>query len=97
MKIVRCGNETIQVSDSFFTEPVVYCPLCEHRVYAEYVDNGFGPYAVQAEPYHCENCGWIETGCPANSCKKCKTWDICQGRSRQGNQPPPKRTNPCKP
>lgn len=67
----------------FNVEPIAYCPVCSERVYAEYVDTGFGPYSVQADPYHCGACGWIETGCPADKCieGKCHSWEICQGRA----------------
>lgn len=41
-------------------EPSEECPVCRSRATAEFVDNGFGPYAVQASPFHCENCGWID-------------------------------------
>tara|TARA_B100000941_G_C28112403_1_gene353955 strand:- start:269 stop:433 length:165 start_codon:yes stop_codon:yes gene_type:complete len=41
-------------------EPEVYCPECGGRAEAEFVDNGFGPYAVQVSPYHCSTCGWLE-------------------------------------
>jgi len=46
--------------DIFTKEPVCYCPKCNTQVHAEFVDNGFGPYAIQCEPYHCTECGWIE-------------------------------------
>lgn len=42
------------------TEPTELCPKCREVCHADFVDNGFGPYAVQAGPYHCEKCGWIE-------------------------------------
>lgn len=46
--------------DIFMVEPVENCPKCGERMYAEFCDNGFGPYAVQISPYHCESCGHIE-------------------------------------
>lgn len=63
-------------------EPVFKCPKCNTGLHTEWVDNGFGPYAVQASPYVCE-CGWVETGCPAESCikEKCFSWLKCQGRA----------------
>lgn len=36
------------------------CPKCEHEMEAEFVDNGFGPYSIQASPYHCFECGYTE-------------------------------------
>lgn len=56
MKKNEVGGE-----DIFTKEPVEHCPNCENRVHAEFVDNGFGPYSVQAGPYHCDNCGWSES------------------------------------
>ena len=43
-------------------EPVEQCPECGHEVHASFVDNGFGPFAVQGGPYRCFECGWIERG-----------------------------------
>jgi hypothetical protein len=65
-----------------YYEPYAECPKCGKRVYAEYVDIGFGPFSQQADPYYCPSCGWIETGCPAEICDNCKSWNICKGRSR---------------
>jgi len=45
-------------------EPTEPCPKCNAVCHAEFCDNGFGPFAVQVGPYHCEDCGWIEQ----NSC-----------------------------
>jgi hypothetical protein len=47
--------------DLFMKEPTETCPDCGATCHAEFVDNGFGPYAVQASPFHCEECGWIQT------------------------------------
>ena len=52
-----------------YVEPIAYCPKCGARAYAEYCDNGFGPYSTQIDPYHCV-CGWVEIGCPADKCIK---------------------------
>lgn len=67
----------------FNKEPTENCPVCGKVCHAEWVDNGFGPYAVQASPYHCESCGWVETGCPAGKCIKhrCFSWEICKGKA----------------
>lgn len=46
--------------DIAMTEPTMQCPECNETCHADFVDNGFGPYAVQASPFHCENCGWIQ-------------------------------------
>ena len=42
-------------------EPVEKCPKCGGEARCDdWVDNGFGPYAVQNGPFHCE-CGWVES------------------------------------
>lgn len=46
--------------DIFTKEPTMACPYCKEIVYADWVDNGFGPYSVQTSPFHCDNCGWIQ-------------------------------------
>lgn len=65
--------------DNYFNiEPILPCPKCGKTAHAEWVDNGFGPYAVQAGPYHCE-CGWVEE-CPYKDpakCKQCISYDVC--------------------
>jgi len=38
----------------------IVCPKCGAIATAEHVDNGFGQYAVQVEPYHCSKCNWAE-------------------------------------
>lgn len=46
--------------DIFTTAPAApLCPVCDEPAEAEFIDNGFGPYAVQVGPYHCD-CGWAE-------------------------------------
>lgn len=55
------------------------CPVCGKEAYADFVDNGFGPFAVQAGPFNCE-CGWNEGGCGQKSrenCAKCTSERIC--------------------
>lgn len=66
--------------NTFSKEPEYKCPSCGTQLHTDWVDNGFGPYSVQASPYGCE-CGWHETGC--NECIKtrCFSWDKCQGRA----------------
>lgn len=70
-------------SNTFSTEPTINCPKCNSILHTDFVDNGFGPYAVQVSPYYCESCNWVETGCPADSCIKeqCFSWEKCQGKS----------------
>lgn len=41
-------------------KPSAPCPRCKTEMEADFVDNGFGPYAVQASPYHCPKCGYNE-------------------------------------
>lgn len=64
-------------------EPTMECPKCKATAYAQWVDNGFGPYAVQAGPYHCGRCGWVEGGCPAEVCigEKCQSFYYCKGKA----------------
>jgi hypothetical protein len=53
-------------------------------MYAEVVDVGFGEdYGVQAEPFHCEECGYVESGCMQEECQKghCLSWNYCRGKS----------------
>lgn len=61
-------------------EPVFNCPKCNEQLHTDWVDNGFGPYSVQASPYGCE-CGWHETGCKECIKEKCFSWEKCQGRA----------------
>ncbi len=61
-------------------EPIFHCPKCNEQLHTDWVDNGFGPYSVQASPYGCE-CGWWETGCKECIKEKCFSWGICQGRA----------------
>lgn len=42
----------------FNTEPEEQCLDCGQFMYTEWIDNGFGPFSVQVEPYHCTECGW---------------------------------------
>lgn len=46
----------------FWQEPLEECPYCNAECHADFVDNGFGPYAVQCGPYHCIECGASEIG-----------------------------------
>lgn len=66
--------------NTFSKEPEYKCPSCGTQLHTDWVDNGFGPYSIQASPYGCE-CGWHETGC--NECIKsrCFSWEKCQGRA----------------
>lgn len=68
-------------SNTFSSEPVFHCPGCNVQLHTEFVDNGFGPYSIQASPYHCEACGWSETGCDKCIMQKCYSWGSCQGRA----------------
>lgn len=61
-------------------EPEFLCPQCNTPLFTDWVDNGFGPYAVQASPYGCE-CGWHETGCQTCCKERCFSWGKCQGRA----------------
>jgi len=61
-------------------EPEFNCPKCGVELHTDWVDNGFGPYAIQASPYGCE-CGWHEKGCPDCSKEKCYSWEKCQGKA----------------
>ena len=71
---------------SGYTKPVAYCPNCGVEWEAEWVDIGFGPYSQQAGPYHCDNCGEVEKGCPAEKCDKnrCISYSYCQGKAMRG-------------
>jgi len=73
----------LDYSNLFYKKPVRLCDVCGEEAEAEFVDNGFGPYSVQAGPYNCFRCGWVETGCPAEKCikERCFSWDVCQGKS----------------
>jgi hypothetical protein len=68
------------IANTFNKEPVFNCPQCNEELYTDWVDNGFGPYSVQASPYGCE-CGWHETGCKECIREKCFSWAKCQGRA----------------
>ena len=68
-------------SNIFITEPLFKCPSCGILLHTDWVDNGFGPYSVQASPYGCESCGWHETGCETCSKEKCFSWEKCKGRA----------------
>lgn len=68
------------IANTFTKEPVFNCPQCNEELYTDWVDNGFGPYSVQASPYGCE-CGWHETGCKECVKEKCFSWGKCQGRA----------------
>jgi hypothetical protein len=43
------------------TEPTEIYPKCGETTHAEFVDNGFGPHAVQVSPFHCKACGWTDS------------------------------------
>jgi predicted RNA-binding Zn-ribbon protein involved in translation (DUF1610 family) len=68
------------IANTFNKEPEFKCPSCGELLYTDWVDNGFGPYSVQASPYGCE-CGWHETGCKECIKEKCFSWANCQGRA----------------
>lgn len=65
----------------FNEEPKEQCPLCHDEARAIFVDNGFGPYSVQAGPYECTTCNWVEDGCKQDVCikEKCISWEVCRG------------------
>ena len=66
-------------------EPIEKCPDCGANMRAEWVDIGFGPYSCQAGPFHCEECGYVQGGCPADECAKdkCTAWWYCKGKSKE--------------
>lgn len=68
----------------FNKEPEFSCPECGAELHTDWVDNGFGPYSIQASPYNCE-CGWSEKGC--NECigDRCFSWDRCSGKALISN------------
>jgi hypothetical protein len=72
---------------SFFVEPHGVCEVCGKPTDADFVDNGFGPYASQVDPWHCTHCGWVEDGCPTSLedakdiCPHCTAWDYCHGKA----------------
>lgn len=68
------------IANTFTKEPVFNCPQCNAELHTDWVDNGFGPYSVQASPYGCE-CGWHETGCSECIKERCFSWNKCQGRA----------------
>ncbi len=53
---------TSNYQNLFSVEPTESCPYCGETCHADFVDNGFGPYAVQCGPYHCDGCGASEVG-----------------------------------
>ena len=55
------------------------CLVCGKTATAEQVDVGIG--LMQAGPFHCVHCGWVEGGCPAEECGNCISWEYCQGKS----------------
>ena len=59
----------------------IQCPECGTNCFTEWVDVGIG--FVQADPFHCELCGWVEGGCPAYEClkSKCHSWEFCKGKA----------------
>lgn len=74
-------NSMDKYSSTFTSEPEFKCPGCGIQLHTEWVDNGFGPYSIQASPYHCEACGWSEIGCERCPRERCFSWGRCQGRS----------------
>jgi hypothetical protein len=68
------------IANTCRVEPEFNCPSCGTELHTDWVDNGFGPYSVQASPYGCE-CGWHETGCKECIKEKCFSWVNCQGRA----------------
>jgi hypothetical protein len=68
------------IANTFNKEPVFNCPQCNAKLFTDWVDNGFGPYSVQASPYGCE-CGWHETGCKECIKERCFSWSKCQGHA----------------
>lgn len=66
--------------NTFTKEPEFKCPSCDTKLHTDWVDNGFGPYSVQASPYGCE-CGWHETGCVECGKERCFSWIKCQGKA----------------
>lgn len=74
------GKYMNSIANTFTKEPVFNCPQCNAELHTDWVDNGFGPYSVQASPYGCE-CGWHETGCKECIKEKCFSWARCQGRA----------------
>lgn len=77
MKTITC----MDYSNVFNKEPEFNCPVCNAKLYTDWVDNGFGAYSVQASPYACEDCGWHEKGCDACIEEKCFSWLKCKGRA----------------
>lgn len=69
------------------TEPNFNCPSCNSELHTNWVDNGFGPFAVQVSPYICD-CGWSEKGCKECIEDKCSAWSTCQGRALITEQKP---------
>jgi len=68
-------------ANTFIKEPEFKCPNCKSELHTEWVDNGFGPYSVQASPYHCEECGWSEIGCTSCGTVQCFSWNKCMGNA----------------
>lgn len=69
--------------DICMVEQTEKCPRCGSVCHAEWVDIGFGPFSCQAGPFHCENCGWVESGCPQEGClpEKCISYNYCKGKA----------------
>jgi hypothetical protein len=65
----------------FDKEPEFNCPICNAPLQTDWVDNGFGPFAVQASPYACNVCNWSEKGCTECIYEKCFSWERCRGRA----------------
>lgn len=64
-------------------EPKLECPVCGNDTHADWVDIGFGPFSQQAGPRFCVSCGWVEPGCPSETClrTRCVSWEYCGGKS----------------
>lgn len=73
-------------SNLFNKEPEFNCPKCGTALYTDWVDNGFGTYAIQVSPYGCECCGWHEQGCTECIKERCFSWNKCGGRALINSQ-----------
>jgi len=78
---------------SYADYKAIPCPNCGEKCYTEWVDVGVGK--IQADPYHCEYCGWVEVGCPAEKCSHiCQSYDFCKGKAKgDGNSDIPPELN----
>lgn len=65
----------------FNEEPEFECPKCGQYLYTDWVDNGFGPYSIQASPYICGDCGWSEKKCESCIKERCFSWNVCKGKA----------------